>query len=139
MTVDEPQEAEIADLVARLDRLIPREGAHLTIPSEPGARTTIGNRQGYLRFGLEFLAAALRALPESEHEPPRIEPDLGGVLTSGSQAPFELCEVDEAITSRPPARTRLGFLGQLLVGVALVVAAILLFIGVAIVLRWLFT
>src|SRR5512143_4085114 len=110
MTLDESQEAEAADLVARLDRLIPREGAHLTLPSEPGARTTIGNRLGYLRFGLEFLIAALRPLPESEHEPPRIEPDLGGVLTSGSRAPFDLCELDEAIASRPPARTRLGFL-----------------------------
>ena len=134
----EENEAEIAELVAQLDRLIPRAGAHLTIPSEPDARTTIGNRSGYLRFGLEFLAAALRPLPETEHEPPRIEPALGGLLTANSQAPFDLCEVDEAITSRPPARTRLGFFSQLAVGVALVAAVILLFIGASIVLRWLF-
>jgi hypothetical protein len=139
MTLEEPQETELAELVARLDRLIPREGAHLTIPRESGARTTIGNQLGYLRFGLEFLMAALRPLPETEHEPARIAPDLDGLLTSDSRAPFDLCEVDEAITSRPPARTRFGFVGQLALGVALVMAAILLFVGVAIVLRWLFT
>lgn len=138
---DEPEgarEAELRELVARLDRLIPREGAHLTIPGDPDGRTTIGSRLGYLRFGVEFLAAALSPLPDSERVPNRIEPKLDYLLSAGSETPFDLCEIDEAIVSRPPVRSRLGPLGQLSAGVFLVALVVMVFIGGAAVVRWLF-
>lgn len=138
MELGEAREAEIRTLVERLDRLIPKDGAHLTIPGDPERRTTVGSRLGYLRFGIEFLAAALQPLPGSEAVPARIEPDVDYLLSPGSEAPFDLCEIDEAIGSRPPVRTRLGPFGQLLAAVLVVAALIAVFVGGSVVMRWLF-
>lgn len=138
MKLEEARESELRELVARIDHLIPRDGAHVTIPADPAGHATIGSRLGYLRLGVEFLAAALRPLPSSDRAPTRIEPKLDYLLSQGSETPFDLCEVDEAIGSRPPVRTRLGPLGQLSAGVFLVAVAILVFIGGAAVVRWLF-
>ena len=129
MKLDEAREAQLQDLVGRLDALVPREGAHLTIPPDAGGRTTIGNRLGYLRFGVEFVKAALHPVPGSDEGPPRIIPRLDEVLSSDSAAPFELCELDESIVSRPPVQTRLGPLGQLLAAVLVVAVVILALIG----------
>ena len=109
MLLDEEREAELQDLVERLDRLVPRDGARLAV-SEEADRALIGNRAGYLRFAIAFLQAALQPPPQSEGEPPRIAPELGALLTEGSRAPFTLCELDESIVSRPPARSGLGVL-----------------------------
>jgi hypothetical protein len=138
MELEEDREAELRALVERLDHLIPRGGAHLTMPGDPDGRTTVGSRLGYLRLGVELLAAALRPLPATEAAPARVEPELDYLLTEGSRAPFELCEVDEAIISRPPVGSRLGALGQLLAAVLAVGALIALFIGGSYVVRWLF-
>lgn len=136
MELEDAREAELRELVARLDRLVPREGAHLTISGEPAGHTAVGNRLGYLRFGVEFLAAALDPLPSSEVAPNRIAPKIDYLLTEGSTAPFDSCEVDEAIVSRPPARSRLGPLGELSAAMLVVALLILIFIGGAVVLRW---
>jgi hypothetical protein len=138
MLLDDAREAELQELVERLDRLVPKDGAHLTIPADPDKNATVGNRLGYLRFGIEFLAAALRPLPDSDAAPPRITPNLDYFLTEGSETAFDLCELDESIGSRPPARSRLGPTGQLVVGVVVVLMLILLFIGVSVVWRWVF-
>ena len=138
MLLDDAREAEIQELVERLDRLVPKDGAHLTIPADPDRNATIGNRLGYLRFGIEFLAAALHPLPASDAAPPRLTPNLDYVLTEGSETAFDLCELDESIGSRPPARSRLGPTGQLVAGVVVVLTLILLFLGVSLVWRWVF-
>lgn len=138
MKLDEARETELRDLVERLDRLIPRQGAYLTIPSNPEGTTTAGNRLGYLRFGVEFLGAALRPLAGSDATPSRIIANLDYLLTDGSRTPFELCEIDEAIVSRPPVSSGLGAPGQLLAGVLVVAALVLCLIGAAVVWRWLF-
>jgi hypothetical protein len=70
--------------------------------------------------------------------PTRIVADLDYLLTDGSRTPFELCEVDEAIGSRPPAASGLGALGQLGAAVLAVAALVLCFIGASVVWRWLF-
>lgn len=138
MELDEARESELHDLVERLDRLIPKDGAHLTIPGNADGTTTVGNRLGYLRFGVEFLGAALQPLASSDAAPARIVPDLDDLLTDGSRTPFELCEIDEAIVSRPPVSSGLGAPGQLLAGVLVVAALVLCFIGAAVVWRWFF-
>ena len=137
MERDEAGEAELRELVARIDRLVPKEDAHVTIPGE-GEASTIGNRRGYLRLGVELLAAALDPQPGSAEGPARIEPRLDYLLSEGSRAPFDTCEVDEAIASRPPVASRLGAAGQLSAGVLVVAVLILAFIGAALVLSWLF-
>lgn len=138
MLLDEDREAELELLVARLDRLVPKDGARLAVPANGGGTAAVGNRLGYLRFGIEFLRAALRPRPQSEDEPPRITPDLGYVLTERSRLPFDSCELDEAIVSRPRVASGLGALGQIGGGVLTVIALILAFIGATVVWRWVF-
>ena len=138
MELDEETEAEVGELVDRLDRLVPRDGAHLTLPADAAGRTTAGNRLGYLRLGIELLRAALAPLPASEEAPARVVPQTEGLLTEGSRAPFALCELDESIGSRPPAQSRLGVFGQMGTGVGVVLILILAFIGAAVLWRWLF-
>ena len=138
MDLDDETEAELRDLVDRLDRLVPSEGAHLTLPADAEGRTTAGNRAGYLRLGIELLQAALAPLPASDEAPARVVPQVEGLLTEGSRAPFELCELDESIGSRPPAQSRLGAFGQMGVGVGAVLAVILAFIGAVVLWHWLF-
>jgi hypothetical protein len=138
MLLDDARESELQELVQRLDRLVPRDGAHLALGADPDRNATVGNRLGYLRFGIEILAAALHPLPNSDAAPPRIAPNLDYLLTEGSETAFDLCELDESIGSRPPVRTRLGPIGQLAVGVLVVLMVILLFIGASVAWRWVF-
>ena len=138
MLLDDEREEELREMVERLERLVPPDGAHLTIAGGPDTGPTVGNRAGYLRLGIAFLEAALRPLPESEGQPPRVVPQLDGLLTPGSASPFELCELDESIGSRPPVRTRLGALGEIGAGVLVVAAIVLLFIGASVVWHWVF-
>ena len=138
MELDEETEAELQDLVDRLDRLVPEEGAHLTLPADAEGRTMAGNRAGYLRLGIELLRAALSPVPASDEAPARVVPQVEELLTEGSRPPFELCELDESIGSRPPAESRLGVFGQMGTGVGVVLILILAFIGTAVLWRWLF-
>jgi hypothetical protein len=139
MELEEPQEAQLRELVGQLESLIPREGAHLTLAGDSGSRTSVGNRLGYLRLGVELLAAALNPLPPSDQAPTRIEPDLGYLLSDDSDALFELSEIDEAIGSRPPVESRLGLVGHLVAGVGLVAVLIAVLVLVFLLLRWIFT
>ena len=136
--LDDETEAELHDLVDRLDRLVPKDGAHLTMPADAEGRTTAGNRAGYLRLGIELLRAALAPVPESDEAPTRVVPEVEGLMTEGSRSPFDLCELDESIGSRPPAQSRLGPFGQMSAGVGTVLILILAFIGAAVLWRWLF-
>ena len=137
MKLDEEREAELRELVSRLDLLIPDEGAHLAIAGDE-ATSSVGNRLGYLRFGVEFLVAAIEPLPATGSEPARIAPRLDGLLSQSSRAPFALCEIDESIVSRPPVSSGLGAPGQLMAGVLAVAALLLCLVGAAVVLRWVF-
>jgi hypothetical protein len=139
LDLPEEQEAELRALIARIDGLVPSEGAHLTLPSAPGSRATIGNRLGYLRLGIELLRAALDPLPASGSAPARIEPELDSVLSKDSTAPFDLCEIDEAIGSRPPVEARVGLLGHLVAGVGVVSVILLLLLALFLAARWIFT
>jgi hypothetical protein len=138
MLLDEESEAEIELLAARLDRLIPADGARLAFDTGPAGGSIVGNRLGYMRLAVELLKATLHPLPQTESSPARVAPDLGGVLADPSRSPFAECELDEAIVSRPPAASGLGALGQIGAGVAVVAALVLLLIGASVVWRWLF-
>ena len=83
---------------------MPRDGAHLTIPVEAEG-TVVGNRAGYLRFAIAFLAAALTPVAQTDDAPSRVVPDLASILTEGSRSPFEVYELDESIISRGPAES----------------------------------
>src|SRR5512141_1299604 len=128
MRLDEEVEAELHDLVGRLDALVPSEGAHITIPADAEGRTSAGNRLGYLRLGIEILVAALHPVPPSDDRPAEVVPQLQGLLSEGSRPPFETCELDESIGSRPPVESRLGGLGQIGIGVGVVFVVLLAFV-----------
>jgi hypothetical protein len=138
MRLDDEREAEIEEIVGRLDALVPSEGAHLTIPADGEGRTSAGNRLGYLRLGVEFLVAALHPVPASEDAPAQVVPQLGSLLSEGSRPPFETCELDESIGSRPPVQSPLGALGQIGIAVAVVFVLILALIGAAVLWRAIF-
>jgi hypothetical protein len=138
MPLDEEREAEVEEIVGRLDALVPSDGAHLTIPADAEGRTSTGNRLGYLRLGIEFLVAALHPVPASEDSPAQVVPQLGSLLSEGSRPPFETCELDESIGSRPPVQSRLGALGQIGIAVGVVFVLILALIGAAVLWRAIF-
>ncbi len=138
MQLDEDREAEIEEIVGRLDALVPAEGAHLTIPADAEGRTSAGNRLGYLRLGVEFLVAALHPVPASEDAPAQVVPQLGSLLSEGSRPPFETCELDESIGARPPVESRLGALGQIGIAVGVVFVLMLALVGAAVLWRAIF-
>jgi hypothetical protein len=138
MRLDDESEAELRQIVLRLEQLVPGDTAHLTIPADAEGKTSAGNRAGYLRFGLAFLRAALDPLPANDAEPARIAPELDGLLSRGSRGPFELCEIDESIVSRPPVSSGLGAPGQLASAVLVVALLLLCLIGASVVWRWFF-
>src|SRR5512143_741928 len=119
MFLEPEREAELHEIATRLDRLVPREGAHLTIRASPDGGGTIGNRLGYLRFAVEILSAAADPVPGSDEIPAAIAPKLDGLLTEDSSGAFDFCEIDESIASRPPVEARLGPLGHVVAGVAI--------------------
>jgi hypothetical protein len=134
--LDEAREAELGELVARLDRLIPKEGAHLSLPASADPRAIVGNRLGYLRFGVEILRAALRPAAGSDDSAPGIAPQLD--YLASRETPFAFGEIDESITSRPPVASSLGALGQLAAAVLVVGAVVALFIAASVLWRWVF-
>jgi hypothetical protein len=138
MRLDDESEAELREIALRLEQLVPGDTAHLTIPADADGKTSAGNRAGYLRFGLAFLRAALDPLPATDTEPARIVPELEGLLSRDSRAPFELCEIDESIVSRPPVSSGLGAPGQLASAVLVVALLLLCLIGASVVWRWFF-
>lgn len=137
-TDEQAREAELRALVERLGELLPRDGAHLTVSGDGSRRSTIGNRRGYLRLGVELLRAALAPLPATDTSPAHVDPALDGLLSEGSAPPLGFCEVDEAIVSRPPVQSRLGALGQLAAAVAAVVALLAALLAGVVTLRRLF-
>ena len=138
MHLDQQTEAELEELIGRLDGLVPSDGAHLTITADSDGHTSVGNRLGYLRLGIEILVAALHPVPATEEKPAHVVPQLDGLLSEGSRPPFEMCELDESIGARPPVESRLGFFGQMGVGVGVVGVLILALIGAAVLWRSIF-
>jgi hypothetical protein len=128
---------ELRALLDELDRLVPKEGARLRIPSDPDGNATIGTQLGYLRLGVEFLRAAL-VPPEGTDEgsTPHIPLDIQYLLTPGSETPFDLCEIDEDVERLPPPVRKLGAIGQLLAAVFGVVIVGLIVVGAVAVLSW---
>jgi hypothetical protein len=127
----------IRELVDELDRLVPKEGARLRIPSDPDGATTAGTQRGYLRLGVELLRAGVGPLQRDHaQDAPYVSVAVDYLLTADSDSPFELCEVIEDVDGLPPRVKELGAFGQLMAALVLVGVTGLIVVGAAAVLSW---
>ena len=89
---------ELADIVDQLDRRVPREGAWIELKQYgggPDEGQVIGNREGYLRLGVEFLKAAAAKAPnepiaEAAHP---VSVDLEYLIDESSTINFDWFEI----------------------------------------------
>ncbi len=130
---------ELRELANHLDRLIPKEGAKLRLPSEPDGHTTAGTQRGYLRLAVELLRAGLQPLERGEkHDLPHLPLDIDYLLTPESGSPFDLCEVVEDWEQLPPRVQKLGPFGQLIAALLAVAVVGLMIVGAAAILSLVF-
>lgn len=130
---------ELRELVDQLDRLVPKEGAKLRIPSDPDGNATAGTQRGYLRLAIELLRAGLHPLERGhEQDIPHIPLDIDYLLTPDSKAPFDVCEVVDDVERLPPRVQKLGPFGQLIAALLGVVVVGLIIVGAAAMLSWMF-
>ncbi len=130
---------ELNGLIARLDVLVPKDGAKLRIPADAEGNKAQGTLGGYRRLGVELLRAAANPLPRTERGPAVLPLDIEYLLIGEETTPLDLCEVDEQVEERPvPKKRGLGPLEQLLAAGAVVVLVALVLIGASAVLGWLF-
>jgi hypothetical protein len=127
---------ELRDLVDRLDRLVPKEGARLRMPADADGNTTAGTQRGYLRLGVELLRAGLDPTDPVPGERVHVPLVIEYLMTSDSQPPFEVCELAEDPDHLPPRARKLGAVGQLMAALMAVVVLGLIGLGAAAVLSW---
>ena len=133
-------DARIQELVSELDALIPRTNAAMRIMPCGNHRhdtALVGNRAGYLRFGIELLKAPDSSVGPGHPVTGNRMLDLDFALDPAGIM-FQECILDEQL--EPPQKTEPGPVGEVLA--AGFIGAILLAIGLAgigliTVLRWL--
>ena len=130
---------ELRELANELDRLVPKEGAKLRLPSQPDEHTTAGTQRGYLRLAVELLRAGLQPPERGEKDDiPHLPLDIDYLLTPESGTPFDLCEVVEDWERLPPRVRKLGPFAQLIAALLAVVVVGLIIVGAAALLSWMF-
>jgi hypothetical protein len=122
---------ELRELVERLDRLVPKEGARLRLRAE-GEAAAAGTQRGYLRLGIEMLRAALdpAATGSADHRP-HLPLAIDYLMTPDSATPFEVCEIVDDPDRLPPPERKLGAIGQLMAALIAVVVLGLIGLGAA--------
>jgi hypothetical protein len=109
---------EISELVARLDRLVPREGGSILIKEDHDWRLMVGNPDGYMRFGIEILKAVIAAGPPGV-EGKRLQPDFEHVCHEwGEEFTLDLVDNPSFLSPGPSERDAPGC-GGLALGLAL--------------------
>ena len=100
---------EIYELVARLDRLVPRAGATVLVKRDgDDARLVVGNPEGYLRLGIEIMKAVIAAGPPGV-EGKCLQPDLDHVCEEwGDAITFDLVDNPSFLLTTPTERERPG-------------------------------
>lgn len=136
MALSDAQLVELRILVKRVDDVVPKEGACVSLCAQDW-NVSFGNQEGYVRLGLEILRAALDPLPDSEKAPLRVAPDLGYLLTPDSSSPLGLCEVRDDIVAETregePSKRRRSTIG----GVLALLGIALCFLCALVAVRWL--
>ena len=139
--MDEPR---LRALVAELDQLVPREGAlvwedHGLYGSQHDPAYG-GNRQGYLRLGIEFLKVA--DAPHVPNHPQRVTADLSYLVNiereRGELAIFDRREVspEQLIKESEPPTPLSNALHLIFGGIILLTLLLFGILGLLDVLRW---
>jgi len=103
---------DVADRVARLDRLVPRAGASVIIKQDfdgpVAGRIVVGNWSGYMRLGIELLKAATAA-GRPGPEGCRLEPALDFLdQEMGEALTFDLVDTPSYLSTSPTEQARSG-------------------------------
>ena len=107
------------------------------MPADADGTTTAGTRRGYLRLGIELLRAGLDpAPPAAAGARAQVPLDIDYLMTSDSQAPFDVCALVDDPDHLPARARRLGPIGQLLAALMAVIVLGLIGLGAAAVLSW---
>jgi len=133
--VQECNEAAAEELVAKLDALVPREGARVALSQYGGGPDecrVVANRRGYLRLGIEFLRAAF-APHEKQHV---IKADIHYLLTEDSDIGFDWFERREDLPPAAP-ESRPGRIVGPIIGFGFLGLIILCaLVGLVTIIRW---
>ncbi len=133
--MDEETLNKIRELTKTLDAEVPREGAavQFVMHGQCTDESSIeANQLGFLRMGIEFFKAAFLPIPsETNTNGNAVEPDIGYLVTEGSDISFMWMERKETLA--PPKRRHSRLLDRVyLIGcaVATIALAFLLTSGV---------
>lgn len=116
-------EAHVRLLVDELDRAIPKDGAEVRLfqyGGGPDETKFVGTRQGYLRFGVEFLKGGIG--PFSGDTASSVKVDLDYLVTSDSDVGldwFERHDYLPAADHLDPPSWRNRLIGWVIVGVVI--------------------
>ena len=131
----ESNEAAAEELIAKLDTLVPREGAHVSLAQYgggPDESCVIANRRGYLRLGIEFLKAAF-APHEKQH---LVKADIRYLLTRDSDVSFDWFERREDLPLATPDDKRVNIVGTIVAFSVLAVILTCALVGLITIVRW---
>ena len=124
-------EARIRELVAELDRLIPREDAQVILHDDGDSMGTLpmcATRNGLLKFGLAFMKAAFaeaKGKGSNGGEKVDVDADLDALYRSDSNVEFQ-CERVASIPDRGDRRRAKDVPGP--IGIPIVVFVVVCFL-----------
>ena len=125
------------ELVSRLDALVPRDGARVSLAQYgggPDESRVIANQRGYLRLGIEFLKAAF-APHEKQH---LVKTDIRYLLTEDSDVSFDWFERREDLPKHTAEESkRVSVIGTIVGFTVLALVASCALVGLITIVRWL--
>jgi len=124
------------ELVSKLDALVPRDGARVSLAQYgggPDESRVIANQRGYLRLGIEFLKAAF-APHEKQH---LVKADIRYLLTEDSDVSFDWFERREDLPKRTAEEgKRVSVVGTIFGFTVLALVASCALVGLITIVRW---
>jgi hypothetical protein len=136
-------DARITTLITELDALVPKHGAVVNLlqyGGGPDESAFVGNRAGYLRFGIEFLKGAFAPSASSKDGKDYASVDLDYLTGRTSDISFDWFERREDIpdmTTAEQATWVQGRLVPLLILAFLGICGVVFLIGLVTIVRWL--
>lgn len=134
-------EARVRALVAELDAAVPPQGARVRLEmygGGPDESQAVANRAGALRYGIEILRAALKAMDEEAAGRRALATvDTEAILDPASSVEVQLVELRDVLGPARATGSRIGRrAGALACGTIALGALVVFGIGLATVIGW---